>query len=86
MAIHEQLRERLALVAYGSETGNAQDYADELDRLAQRLRFSTQLSPLNAVEPVRATATSSVGAALSPVVDVIRVFRDHHCAVYNRSR
>ena len=30
---------RSALVTYGSETGNAQDVADELGRLAQRLRF-----------------------------------------------
>ncbi len=46
--------ERSALVAYGSETGNAQDLADELARLTQRLRFMTQVSHLDALEPVRA--------------------------------
>ena len=43
---------RSALVTYGSETGNAQDVADELGRLAQRLRFIPRVCPLDAVELV----------------------------------
>ena len=40
---------RTALVCYGSETGNAQEAAAELARVAERLRFSTRLCDLNAV-------------------------------------
>lgn len=43
---------RSALVAYGSETGNAQDIAEELGRIAERLRFWTRVSCLDAVELV----------------------------------
>jgi flavodoxin len=45
---------RRALVVYGSETGNAQDVAEELGRLAERLRFDTHVAELNAVSLVRA--------------------------------
>ena len=44
---------RRALVLYGSETGNAQDVAEELGRLAERLRFDTEVAELNAVSLVR---------------------------------
>ncbi|KAJ4298184.1 NAPDH-dependent diflavin reductase [Kalmusia sp. IMI 367209] len=40
---------RRALVVYGSETGNAQDVAEELGRIAERLRFDTQVAELNAI-------------------------------------
>jgi flavodoxin len=40
---------RRALVVYGSETGNAQDVAEELGRLAVRLRFDTQVAELDAI-------------------------------------
>ncbi|KAF2996025.1 NAPDH-dependent diflavin reductase [Curvularia kusanoi] len=40
---------RRALVLYGSETGNAQDVAEEMGRLAERLRFDTEVAELNAV-------------------------------------
>ncbi|KAF3033414.1 NAPDH-dependent diflavin reductase [Didymella heteroderae] len=40
---------RRALVLYGSETGNAQDVAEEIGRLAERLRFDTEVAELNAV-------------------------------------
>lgn len=43
---------RRALVLYGSETGNAQDVAEELGRLAERLRFDTDVAALNAVSLV----------------------------------
>jgi sulfite reductase alpha subunit-like flavoprotein len=38
---------RTALVLYGSETGNAQDVAEELGRTAERLRFQTRVSDFN---------------------------------------
>ncbi|KAH7067787.1 NADPH dependent diflavin oxidoreductase-like protein 1 [Paraphoma chrysanthemicola] len=40
---------RRALVVYGSETGNAQDVAEEMGRLAVRLRFDTEVAELNAI-------------------------------------
>ena len=43
---------RRLLVLYGSETGNAQDVAEELAQLGQRLRFNTSITEMNAVEIV----------------------------------
>ncbi|KAF1972815.1 sulfite reductase flavo protein alpha-component [Bimuria novae-zelandiae CBS 107.79] len=40
---------RRALVVYGSETGNAQDVAEELGRITERLRFDTEVAELNAI-------------------------------------
>jgi sulfite reductase alpha subunit-like flavoprotein len=40
---------RRALVVYGSETGNAQDVAEEMGRLAVRLRFDTEVAELDAI-------------------------------------
>lgn len=44
--------ERSVLVLYGSETGNAQDIAEELGRLCQRLHFKSNVEELDAVELV----------------------------------
>ena len=43
---------RRALVVYGSETGNAQDVAEELGRIAQRLRFDAEVAALDAISLV----------------------------------
>jgi sulfite reductase alpha subunit-like flavoprotein len=43
---------RRALVLYGSETGNAQDVAEELGRIAERLRFDAEVAELNAINLV----------------------------------
>jgi len=40
---------RQALVVYGSETGNAEDVAEEMGRLAVRLRFDTEVAELDAI-------------------------------------
>jgi sulfite reductase alpha subunit-like flavoprotein len=40
---------RRALVVYGSETGTAQDVAEELGRIAERLRFDTHVADLDAI-------------------------------------
>ncbi|KAF2751315.1 riboflavin synthase domain-like protein, partial [Sporormia fimetaria CBS 119925] len=53
------LHDRHALVLYGSETGNAQDVAEELGRLAERLRFDTEVAELNAI-PLRQLLQCSV--------------------------
>lgn len=47
--------ERTALILYGSETGSAQDVAEELGRLCERLRFATTICELNSVKIVRST-------------------------------
>lgn len=43
----ERLADRRLLVAYGSETGNSQDAAETLERLAERLRFQVHLCEMN---------------------------------------
>lgn len=44
--------DRSVLILYGSETGNAQDIAEELGRLCQRLRWHATVEELDAVELV----------------------------------
>lgn len=41
---------RTALILYGSETGNAQDVAEEVGRMAERLRFDTTIADLDSVQ------------------------------------
>lgn len=43
---------RTALIAYGSETGNSQDVAEEIGRLTERLYFKTRVAELDALQPV----------------------------------
>lgn len=52
MAAQSVEKNRSALVLYGSETGNAHDVADEIGRMLERLRFSTYVTHLDAVDPV----------------------------------
>lgn len=47
---------RSALVLYGSETGNAQDVAEEIGRLTERHRFDTTVIDLDSIELVRASS------------------------------
>ena len=44
--------DRSVLVLYGSETGNAQDMAEELGRLCQRLHFRNHVDALDAIDLV----------------------------------
>ena len=46
------------LITYGSETGNAQDLAEELGRMLERLRLDPWICPLNDVIFVRALKSS----------------------------
>jgi sulfite reductase alpha subunit-like flavoprotein len=46
-------KERSALILYGSETGNAQDVAEELGRMCERLRFATIVCALDDIDLVR---------------------------------
>jgi sulfite reductase alpha subunit-like flavoprotein len=47
-----QRHDRSALVLYGSETGNSQDVAEELGRVAERLHFVTRVSEMDLVDIV----------------------------------
>jgi sulfite reductase alpha subunit-like flavoprotein len=47
-----QKHDRTALVLYGSETGNSQDVAEDLGRLAQRLHFVTRVCEMDQVQIV----------------------------------
>lgn len=46
------LSNRRILILYGSETGTAQDKAEEIDRVCQRLRFHTDLDAMDNVKLV----------------------------------
>ena len=52
---------RSALVAYATETGNAFDYAEELDRLLKRVHFSTDVYPLDTRDTVLKSRIRSHG-------------------------
>ncbi|WPH02766.1 NADPH-dependent diflavin oxidoreductase 1 [Acrodontium crateriforme] len=43
-------RPRTALVLYGSETGNAQDVAEEMGRMTERLRFDTTVLDMDSIQ------------------------------------
>ncbi|KAE9370840.1 riboflavin synthase domain-like protein [Stipitochalara longipes BDJ] len=45
-----QRHDRNALILYGSETGNSQDAAEALGRIAERLHFVTRVSEMDVVE------------------------------------
>lgn len=47
-----QRHDRNALILYGSETGNSQDMAETLGRIAERLHIMTRVSEMDLVEIV----------------------------------
>lgn len=51
-ADEDQQSDRSAIIIYGSETGNSQEVAEELGRLAERLHFSTHVAELNEIKAV----------------------------------
>ncbi|GAM34903.1 hypothetical protein TCE0_015r02790 [Talaromyces pinophilus] len=51
---------RSALIVYGSETGNAQEVAEELGRIAERLHFVTHVKECNDVEAITLASHSLV--------------------------
>lgn len=55
------MQDRSALVAYGSETGNAYDYAEELGRMLERIHFWTHVPKLDDID----TASKQTGKVLS---------------------
>lgn len=53
MAITEGFQDRKALVLYGTETGNAQEIAEEVERMIERLQFNTTIADFDAISVVR---------------------------------
>lgn len=49
------VQDRSVLVLYGSETGNAQDMAEELGLICQRLHFKSRVEELDVVDLVSYT-------------------------------
>jgi len=43
---------RKMLILYGSETGNSEDAAGDIERMAMRLQFQTSLEEMNDIELV----------------------------------
>ncbi|KAL9610845.1 MAG: hypothetical protein Q9167_004485 [Letrouitia subvulpina] len=56
---------RSASILFGSETGNACDYAEELGRISERLHFHTTITKLDDVEPSYLTQFSFVVIIIS---------------------
>ena len=52
MAQDGDLHSRSAVILYGSETGNAFDFAQELGRMTERIHFSTDVTSLDSIELV----------------------------------
>ena len=78
---------RSALVLYGSETGNAHDIADELGRMLERLRFSTYVTHLDAVDPVCSPAGLDSSVKLTWCVGLIgKPYGCTHFYLYDWSR
>lgn len=51
-AAADELPRRSILVLYGSETGNSQEIAEDLDRVSQRFRFESRAAEMNSVQLV----------------------------------
>ncbi|KAI4109115.1 MAG: hypothetical protein LQ339_001921 [Xanthoria mediterranea] len=56
---------RTAAVVFGSETGNALDYAEEAGRLLERLHFQTVVTSLDALDPLSLARFGFVVAVIS---------------------
>lgn len=59
--------ERTMLVLFGSETGNAQDMAEDLGRICQRLHFKTRVEELDAIELVCGIPPNSFAGPQCPL-------------------
>lgn len=53
------VQDRTILILFGSETGNAQDMAEETGRVCQRLHFKSRVEELNNVDLVRPSSACS---------------------------
>lgn len=62
---------RTALILYGSETGNSQDVAEELGRVAERLLFKTRVTEMDLVAIVR---IMKISICSSPMLQYIHAY------------
>lgn len=51
---------RTCLVLYGSETGNAQDIAEEVGKMFRRLHFESSVEEMNAIDLVSSLVLMSL--------------------------
>lgn len=51
---------RSAVILYGTETGNAQDVAEELGSMAERLHFTALVSEMNNFQAVGRNSSQSI--------------------------
>ncbi|KAI4181091.1 MAG: hypothetical protein LQ348_005086 [Seirophora lacunosa] len=65
MTVDGHRRVRTAAVVYGSETGNALEYAEEAGRILERLHFHTIVQPLDALQPTSLSRFNFVIAIVS---------------------
>ncbi len=88
---HGQRHDRTALVLYGSETGNSQDVAEELGRMAEKLHFVTSVCEMDLVEIVRRHSRSvqswvkSMRLCIQPIEPSPAIHRSHICHLDNRT-
>jgi sulfite reductase alpha subunit-like flavoprotein len=83
--------DRTALILYGSETGNSQDVAEDLGRLAQRLHFVTRVWEMDEVDlvclPSLAITTSHIQMLMvHGVENSIAVHYSSLCSRNDRAR
>lgn len=73
---------RSALIVYGSETGNAQEVAEELGRIAERLHFVTHVKECNDVEAVSVISLFYSQKSIDRVLDYSGLaFTCHLCRI-----
>ncbi len=73
---------RTCLIAYGSETGNAFDYAEELGRLVERFHFSAFVTKLDGVDIVNFLTLFNLFMADISTVYLSSILRGHLCCIY----
>ena len=92
-AVQSQRHDRNALILYGSETGNSQDVAEQLGRIAERLHFNTRVCEMDQVDIVcvdvyKCHSLINLCSVLTQIVTEIAVETHfcHFCRINNGSR
>jgi hypothetical protein len=78
-----QRHDRTALILYGSETGNSQDVAEELGRVAERLHFVTRVREMDLVAIVCLLISHSGVRLDAHLYPIERINRLHRCHIRN---
>ena len=77
---------RTALLAFGSETGNASNYAEELSQSLQRIHFQTRVATLDAIEVVRISGTDKLVSKIKDRTDLVEsIYHRRHRHIDYRS-